>query len=164
MQSNTAVTDAEILDLFDGVRVISASEVSDEIALGHRATLDRLHALEKQDELEKKRLGQTLGWWRTDDDDPKNAEIDYSVGVFYTGVLMTLRKDDPRHKVLQDCWRHIDKHGTATTADVQQIIEQVEQDQQCGHISRKEIRCGLRQMNDRIFTWDGDEGVWETGE
>lgn len=60
------VSDEEILDVFRDASdpVLTTSEVSEEIGIGHRGTFDRLDQLEADGKLNMKKVGETAAvWW-----------------------------------------------------------------------------------------------------
>lgn len=63
---NPRVTDQELLMVFreSDDPVLSTSEVADQLPIQRRATLTRLRAVEKQEELESKQIGgRNTVWW-----------------------------------------------------------------------------------------------------
>jgi hypothetical protein len=60
------VSDDQILEVFREASdpVLTTSEVSDEIGIGHRGTFDRLSQLADEGKLEMKKVGKTAAvWW-----------------------------------------------------------------------------------------------------
>jgi len=60
------VTDKDILGMFRSASdpVLTASEVADELPIGHRGTLNRLHSLREDGDLGGKLIsGQSTVWW-----------------------------------------------------------------------------------------------------